>query len=165
VAPFSIGWTAVAPSPVIAGRLATVAARVQARREGIATIDAVVRDAQGRLIWQMAWRDQAFARRQSRDYVANWPAPATLPSGSYGLTVRVRGSGGEDLALSATGAAGEPVAGPTIERGGAGLNDRVRGSSCGPGDALARSRPDGVAGVEVPRPRRLRPNRVGSPDC
>ena len=99
---FSIGWTAMRPSPVVAGKTATLETRVQARRAATVTVEATVRTTGGQAAWQQRWPDQTFKAWQTRSYTANWAVPADQAPGGYTLAIRVLDSAGAELALTRT---------------------------------------------------------------
>ncbi|MCC6627484.1 MAG: CAP domain-containing protein [Chloroflexi bacterium] len=97
-ASFSIGWTTVKPSPVVAGTSATLETRVRAPIASVVAVVAVVQDLDGQLAWEMRWPNQEFNAWQSRKYVASLTTSTAWTSGQYRVTVRVVDDAGADLA-------------------------------------------------------------------
>ncbi|MCC6627483.1 MAG: hypothetical protein IT340_08795 [Chloroflexi bacterium] len=100
-----VGWTVVRPSPVITGKPATFESRIQARVPLVATIDAVMRDSKGTVVWQQRWTNQTFKAWQSRAYTGAWSVPAGQATGPYVLTVTAAGARSQTTAAVAATAA------------------------------------------------------------
>jgi uncharacterized protein YkwD len=87
--PVMVTGAAVAPAPAVAGETAAVAVVLEARSTRAATVEVVIADSGGAVIWQHAWPDQTVRRRKPLTVETAWPTPADLAGGDYALTVRL----------------------------------------------------------------------------
>ena len=97
---YTIGWTAMAPAPVVAGNEAKTDTRAGARQRDV-TVEAKVKNAGGQAVWTKSWPNERLNVWQN-NYAAAWPVPSTQAAGAYTLVVSVLPAGGATVAAAGT---------------------------------------------------------------
>jgi hypothetical protein len=91
---YTVTRAATRPTKAAGGQSVTLEAKVRSRAAGAATVEATVLNARNQVVWHQSWKDQTFARNQTRSYSAAWAVPANLPAGRYRLSARALDSTG-----------------------------------------------------------------------
>jgi hypothetical protein len=87
---FTVGATSATPSPIAPGQTVGIGTSVQATgaASGI-VVDVSIWSANGTRVTQQAYTGQSFTAGQARGYTWPWAVPASLPAGSYRVSVGV----------------------------------------------------------------------------
>lgn len=87
---FTVGATSATPTPIFRGQTVTVATSVTASAAASGNIvDLGIWNSAGTRVVQQAYSGQSFTAGQTRSYTWPWVIPATLPAGTYRVSVGV----------------------------------------------------------------------------